>query len=639
MKSYLFFLGLGAVSGASAADWAAWTHRQTVPIAQPGLTRLVLDPALLDASRTTSGAAFHDLRVISPAGVETPYVVALPRTVQPEYLQAKAFKVALNPMSTVLVFEPPTGDAISEVLLQTDATDFIKAGTLEASRDGANWETLANNELLCRQHGTERLRFSVAPKTWTHFRATISDQRTGPIAFTGAQIRRDLPERRTVPHPVTMRDRREMNNETHLTLDLGTANVMLGQVRLQIPEPVFQRRAALLSASATLFRLQHEGLSTEELDISAHQLATSRDIELVISNGDSPPLRIESITATRHEVPIVFQADAAGEWQFFMGNAQAAEPVYDIAALSDKLRDAAANAATARTVEANAAFRKTATAPDVGDVGAALDVSAWSFQRSVHFGEVGVIELELDPAVLAQAATDLHDVRVVREGRQIPFLVITSDAWREIALPITPLADPKAPQWSKWEVALPLPNFPVKELQLQSPTPLFVRTLSVSEQVSNAQGHFERILGGAHWQRKPGQANEPVLVSLDSPPNTSVIRISSDNGDNAPLLLSAVRARYPSVRLLFRVSDTAPVQICYGNAHANHVAYDLQLVRQEFESATKVAATLGEETKLSGFHAEPVIRSSGSPWLWAALALVVAALLWIVAKMLPQQQA
>jgi hypothetical protein len=90
---------------------------------------------------------------------------------------------------------------------------------------------------------------------------------------------------------------------------------------------------------------------------------------------------------------------------------------------------------------------------------------------------------------------------------------------------------------------------------------------------------------------------------------------------------------------LFRVPDTAPVQICYGNARANRVAYDLQLVRQEFESATKVAATLGEETKLSGFHADPVIRSSGSPWLWAALALVVAALLWIVAKMLPQQQA
>ena len=639
MKTYLLLLGLCATSGAGAADLAAWTHRQTVPVGRPGLTRLVLDPALLDASRAAGGAAFHDLRVISPAGVETPYTVALPRTMQPEHLPAAAFKVALNPMETVLDFQPPTGDAISEVLLQTDAPNFIKAGSLEASADGAHWETLASQELLCRQNGPERLRFTFAPKAWTHFRATVSDERTGPIAFTGALIRRDVPELHTVAHPVALRGRRESNGETHLTLDLGTANVLLGQVRLHIAEPVFQRRASLLGAGATLFRLQYEGLSTEDLEIPAHRLAPSREIELVIANGDSPPLHIESIAATRHEVPVVFQADAAGEWQFFMGNAQAAPPSYDLAALSDKLRDAAANPATGGAVEANPGFRKTATAPEVGDVGAALDVSAWSFQRSVQFGEVGVIELELDPAVLARAAQDLHDVRVVRGGRQSPFLAINSGQLREIALVITPIADPKAPRWSKWDVALPLPHFPASELQLESPTPLFVRTLSVTEEASNSQGHFERILGVANWQRKPGQASDPCLVTLNTAPSASVIRISSDNGDNAPLQLSSVRARYPAVRLLFRVPDNAPVKICYGNARANRVAYDLRLVQQELESATKIAATLGEEEKLAGSPAEPLMSGSGSPWLWAALVLVVAALLWIVAKLLPKTQA
>ena len=33
------------------------------------------------------------------------------------------------------------------------------------------------------------------------------------------------------------------------------------------------------------------------------------------------------------------------------------------------------------------------------------------------------------------------------------------------------------------------------------------------------------------------------------------------------------------------------------------------------------------------------MSGSGSPWLWAALVLVVAALLWIVAKLLPKTQA
>ncbi len=416
MKPHSLLLALCLTSSASAADFAAWTHRQTVNITQPGLTRLELEPTLLDASRTADGAAFHDLRVISPSGVETPYIVALPRITRPERLGAAEFKTTLNPASTVLEFQPPAGNTISEVLLQTNAGSFIKSATLEASSDGTNWRTLASNELLCRQNGTERLRFTFAAAPWTHFRVTIDDARTAPIAFTGAQVRRDLPELHTVAQPVTIRARTETTGETHLKLDLGSANILLGHVRLHTPEPVFQRAATLLSAHATLFRLQHEGRSAEDLGIEADQLVTTREVELVIQNGDSPPLRIERIEATRHPVPVVFQADAVGEWQLYIGNAQSAAPRYDIAAIGDKLRDASAHSATASAVEANTAFRKTATAPEVGDVGPEIDVSPWSFQRPVQFKEAGVIVVEVIPEVLARTANDLHDMRVVCDG-------------------------------------------------------------------------------------------------------------------------------------------------------------------------------------------------------------------------------
>lgn len=638
MNTHPLLLALCLSSVASAADFAAWTHRQTVRITQPGLTRIELEPALLDASRTTGGAAFHDLRVISPAGVETPYIVALPRIMRPEHLNAAAFNATLNPSATVLEFQPPTRDTLSEVLLQTNASNFIKAATLEASSDGTNWQPLASNELLCRQNGTERLRFAFAPAGWTHFRITIDDARSSPIAFTGAQVRRDLPELRTVAQPVTIRARSETKNETHLTLDLGTANVLLGHLRLHTPEPVFQRETALLNTHATLFRLQHEGRSAEDLDIAAHQLATTREVELIVRNGDSPPLRIDSIEATRHPVPIVFQADAAGDWQLFIGNAQAAEPRYDIAVLSDKLRDASANSATASAVESNAAFRKTATAPEVGEVGAPLDVSAWSFQRPVQFKEAGVIELELDPAVLARSANDLHDVRILRDGRQIPFLAIKPGLEHEVEVPFAEVADAKTPTVSQWDITLPFPNFPASELRLDSPTPLFVRTLSVTEQHDTEQGHFERILGTANWQRKPGQTANTFHLALHTSPKAQTIRLTTDNGDNARLQLTAVRVVHPVVSLLFRVADTTPVHLCYGNRRATHTRYDLQLVRREFETATKVSATLGDEEKLPGYQADPAYASGkGSPWLWAALVLVVAALLWIVAKMLPKQ--
>jgi hypothetical protein len=637
MPSLLLILSLS--TAATAADFAAWTHRQTVRVTQAGLTRLELETALLDASRTTGGTPFHDLRVINPAGVETPYIIALPRTMRPACVNAEGFKATLNPTTTVLEFQPPDDLTIQELVLKTNGENFIKAATLEASSNGTTWQTLSQGEVLCRQNGTERLRLPITPAAWKHFRITIDDSRTRPVAFTGAQIVRELPELRTVPHPATIRSRTEEKNATRLTLDLGTANVMLGTVRVHTPELVFQRVSTLLNATHTLFRIQHETFTAEDLQIPAHQLAATREVELVIHNGDSPPLRLDRVEVTRHLVPLVFQADTAGEWQLYIGNAQAPEPRYDIAALSDKLRDANASSATASAVAANAEFRKTATAPAVGETGAAIDVSAWSFQRAIQISEAGVIELELDPAVLARCENDLNDVRIVREGRQVPFLAIKPGLERERAVSFVEVSDPKMPSSSKWDITMPFPNFPGSTLLLDSPTPLFRRTLSVTEQIHNEQGHFERILGTANWQRTPGQAPVTFHLPLYTAPRTETIRLTTDNGDNAPLQLTSVRVVYPIVRLLFRVPDTKPLHICYGNRRAPRTRYDLDLVRREFETATKVAAALGDEEKLPGYEADPLIRGKGSPWLWAALALVVGALLWVVAKMLPKQKA
>jgi len=639
MKPHLLLPALCVCTAVHAADFAAWTHRQTVRITKPGLTRIELDPALLGASKTEGGAAFHDLRIMSPAGVETPYIIALPRMIRPEMVEVSEFKGSLNPASvnTVLEFRPPAGSTVSEVLLQTPDAHFIKSATLEASPDGARWQTLASNQLLFRQSGTEKLRFTFAAAAWTHYRVTLDDSRSKPVVFTGAQVRRDVPELRTLPLPVTLRARTETAGETHLKLDLGSANVLLGSVRLHTPELVFQREATLLDARAKLFRLQYEGRSAEELDISVNQLANPREIELVIGNGDSPPLRIEHIEATRHPVPVVFQADAAGDWLFYIGNAQAAEPRYDLAALGEKLRDATAQSGMASAVEDNPIFSKTATAPDVGDAGPVIDVSPWSFQRPVKFQEAGVV-VELPPEVLARAANDLHDIRVVRDGHQIPFIAIKPGMEKELDVPIAEVSDPKAPTWSKWDIRMPFANFPASELLLDSPTPLFARTLTVSEQHETERGHFERILSNANWQRRPGQPASTFHLSLYSSPRAGTIRVATDNGDNARLVITSARVLYPVVRLLFRVPDTAPVHLCYGNRHAPYTRYDLQLVRPEFETATKVAGMLGDEEMLPGFEAEPNGPSGkGSPWLWAALALVVGALLWVVAKMLPKK--
>lgn len=635
MKLPLLFL-LTAPCLASAADFAAWTHRQAVQVLVPGLTRLELKPELLDASRSAGGAPLHDLRLVSPAGIETPYVIAMPRLAQPARVDAVGFRSTLGPRTTILEFQAPAREVISEVILETPAPRFIKAATLQASSDGLTWQTQGSGLVLCRQDGIERLRIPVTPEMWTHFRVTLDDTRDPPVVFGGAQVRRELPELRTVPQPVNIRTRLDTKNETRLTLDLGAANLLVGSLRLHTPEMVFQREASVLGVHRTLFRLKHDGFTGEELEIPVQRTATTREVELVLRNGDSPPLRIDRIEATRHVVAMVFHADAAGEWQLFMGNAQAPEPKYDIAALGDRLRDATANQATAGPVETSEAFRKTATAPEVGEQGAKLDVSAWAFRRPVQFAEAGVIELELDPAVLARAENDLHDLRVIREGQQVPFLIVRPGTQKSEEANFVGVLDEKTPTWSKWTVTLPFAGFPVSEMVIESPTPLFERTLSILEQVEGERGRSERVLGSAVWRRRPGQETQALHVALHSPPKGGVLQLRTDNGDNAPLQISGIQVLYPVARLLFRVPDTAAVHLCYGHSRAAYPRYDLRLVRGEFEASTKVAATLGEEEKLPGYQGPPAERGKGSVWVWLVLVAVVGVLLWVVARLLPK---
>lgn len=282
---------------------------------------------------------------------------------------------------------------------------------------------------------------------------------------------------------------------------------------------------------------------------------------------------------------------------------------------------------------------ETSSEPKIGDVGPAIDVSPWLFQRQVQFKEAGVIMLEIPPEVLARAANDLHDMRVVRDGHQLPFIAIKPGVERELAVPIAEAASVQGPTGSAWELQMPFPNFPASELLLESPTPVFARTLVVSEQRETEQGRFERILSQSNWQRQAGQPAGTFHLGLFSAPRAGTIRIATDNGRNPRLKITSARVVYPVVQLLFRVPDTTPVRLCYGNPGAPYTRHDLQFTRFEYEAASQVAATLGAEERLAGFAVGSHLASGTSPWLWSALALAAGALLWLAAKKLPKRKA
>ena len=274
-------------------------------------------------------------------------------------------------------------------------------------------------------------------------------------------------------------------------------------------------------------------------------------------------------------------------------------------------------------------------------IGLPLDVSGWSYQRAVQINRGGVVVVEVDALLLTHANKDLRDVRIMRMGRQVPFLIVKPGADRAFPAPIAEVIDPKAPLLTKWDIQLPTANFPASRLLLESTSPEFQHSLVVSELQDSAQGRTEHILGNATWQRRFGEPAKACDLTFRTAPSSTKIRLATTDSNTPRAQISAARIVFPLSQLFFRVPDTQPVTIVYGNPLATSPRYDLEYSRRDFDSAVKDVATLGPEEKAVPSHAENIVAQAtwsldsiiygfiklvnlfdtSSPWHWGGLIL------------------
>ena len=351
----IFLLALaGLPSAAEVADRTAWQWQAPLEVDQPGVVRLELPPPVLDVSQPD----LPDIRVVSPAGVETPYLIEQPVSQAGAVQHAAGFKVVLAGRTTVIEVASGTAQAIEALELLSPAREFLKAVTIEGNQDGGEWQTVAANEVIFRQTGgAERLLVPVPAGVWQNLRCTVDDGRSQPVPFTGVRVHAVGKQPATVELPVVLGRREEMAGETRLTLDLGTRNLQLKELRLEIGDAVFNRVCSLAYASAnpmrtgttfdrTLYRVAGErGGSTEQVAIATgDQRLPTRHLLATIRNGDSPPLTIRGARARCYPAVAVFHAAEAGTWQLLTGNRNAKAPHYDLNPLRGALTAAGGTA-------------------------------------------------------------------------------------------------------------------------------------------------------------------------------------------------------------------------------------------------------------------------------------------------------
>jgi hypothetical protein len=333
---------------------------------------------------------------------------------------------------------------------------------------------------------------------------------------------------------------------------------------------------------------------------------------------------------------VVFYATAAGMHALYMGSPKAMPPLYDVGALAAELQPARLVPGPLRP---NPDFHPGEPLPEIPSLGAPLDIAPWGWRKTVQISAAGVQQLELDPAVLARARHDLADLRLVSDGRQVPYVVEGTSLTRSLGATAVSAPDSKRPRLSRWRLALPQPRLPLTRITAVVSSPLFRRTVQLYEDIEDDRGYISRrFLGEADWSRTPGQRTETFALSLNSTPETDTLWIETDNGDNPPVALDSVTASYAVTRLLFKAAGDTPLFLYYGSEQAVAPQYDLSLVGPQLLAADKSTAGLGpEETlKAQSLAATVALAGRGGILFWGMLGLVVIVLLAVIARLLPK---
>jgi hypothetical protein len=625
----------------------SWKFDQPVSIGTNGLIKFEVPLETLDHARP----GLEDLRLYDAQGVEIPFLVERPVEVPATVQTVRNLQVKLQTGATVAVVETGLTQAMDGVVLESPARDFIKSTLVEGSQDGKTWRMLEEGAPVFRQaFGASQMQLAVPAGKWAWLRVTLDDRRSAPIPITGAKIQPAGPQFAPAqPLDVRVVERENDAGHTRLTLRMPAAPIVLAGLTIETPESLFSRHVTLsrprmeeneihetVLAEGTFYRMALEGSPTvSNLTFGRDIVIPVKELTMTIENGDSPPLAITTVRATRRPVYATCLAQAPGSYHLLSGNPACDAPRYDLASL---VRDVSGRWVPSRAgaLVTNAAYRQTVPLPEVPETGAALDTREWKYRKSIAIMQSGVQQFELDLEVLSKASRDLHDLRLVREGRQIAYLVERPRLSRRFSPVVEKVPDSRRPSLSRWKLTLPQPSLPIIRLQAQTEAPFFKRDVALWEQVPDERGNLNDIQRGTvSWVRSLNQARTPLLMDISGPLATDAVFLEMENGDNPPLAVDRIEMEYAVARLIFKASGEGTVYLYYGNPKAHRPQYDIDLAaRQMFaEEKHKVSAGAGEELRGHVFY-----RFGGAAgWMfWGVLCLVVVGLVVVITRLLPK---
>lgn len=606
------------------------------------------DVAAADGRIAVASGGAGDLRLYDRSNREVPYLLVMP-AVRPQWRAARIMRVA--PTKTTSGFEADLGRSLLIDRLRVDGlpAPYLKRVRLEGSGDRAHWTILVPEGTLfdLPNEGLELTTLDFASGAYRYLRLEWDDRSSVRMPVPRVvEARVASPTGGPAPLRATVAIERRPSEpgKSRFRIRLPGARLPIIAVELSVGGGNVLRSARISEGrlagstvvptelgNATLRRSVRDGLAAASLRIPITPPSEAQ-LELVVDDGNNPPLRVTGAAVEFATLPYVFFESKGDTLTARYGDGRAAAPRYDLEAERDRVPSL--TLASARWGDAHEAGRVANDSNlSLPTNGAMIDVRQFRYGRSIPLGAAGLATLPLDASVLAHST--LADVRIATEdGHQVPYLLERLDEPLSVTLPALErmTASTVATSRSRYRVRLPYAGLPASRLVIHTDARVFDRRVAVEMQPSaeDARARSGPItIAGMTWRNDDPEVAAPALTIELPKLAVSELSLVVEEGDNAPLPLRDPTLLLPCYQLRFFRDSHTPLTLLYGQPDLMSPRYDLALLAPRLLGAPAQDIVPGSEREVAD-----VTGVTPTIVFWCALALAVLALIVLIARLL-----
>ena len=634
-----------------AAPAAHYTRARVVTPLAVGPNALEVDVPLLAGTR----AHLADLRLFDQEGTEIPYLLVEPITRSDDWLTGSLLRILATKEQSGFELSLHAPKVVGRLCLTGLPTPFLKRYRLEGSSDRVRWVTLVNDGTLfdLPEESLSLLEVSFPAQELQYLRVTWDDRNSAVLsppkaAFAQTVTTRDArstplvatatwERRESEPHRSRFRVHLPARNLPVAALELETGSGhLLRDARVTESRLIGSVMAPQELGRALLRRAERDALVAAELRIPV-ETPLGSDVDLVVEDGDNPPLDLVSVRAILRPQPwIYFEARSTAPLIARYGDESLAPRRYDLEAMRETLVASPAHASWgAETALAEVELSAPTLAQIVPPFGALVDASTFKHFRPIPGGSAGLTAIALDAAVLS-GSRDLSDVRILAsDGRQVPYLLESFDEPLSIRLNaptriVTRGASVDGRNRTHWGIMLPQPYLPSMQLVVTTTARVFVREVSVEAELP-APGPRSpprtEIVARARWSHVDPTTAAPGLQLGIPRLDTTELRLVIDEGDNSELPVTSARVLLPARRLrFFRPEGAEGLRLAYGSDTLSAPEYDLGLDAGTLAAAPAFTAELQPEALVAA-PARPLDGAHATFWGALIVAVLVLAVM------------